>query len=58
MAAGTRDPRSKATWIQMAERWLRAAEIQAEAEEQADLIRRSRQPRHVRHHGWFDTASV
>ena len=58
MATATRDPRSKATWNQMADRWLRAAENQAKVEEQALAMRRARQPRRVRHHGWFDTASA
>jgi hypothetical protein len=58
MATTTRDSRSKATWNQMADRWLRAAENQAQVEQQAEAMRRARQPRRVRHHGWFDTASA
>ena len=58
MAAATRDPKSKATWSDLAERWRRAAENQAQIEGHANRIRRTRQPRRVRHHGWLDAVSA
>jgi hypothetical protein len=58
MAAATRDPKSKASWMQLAERWRRAAENQAHIEDQANAVRRARQPRHVRHHGWLGAVSA
>jgi DNA primase len=54
MAAASRDPNGRATWNQLAERWFRAAENQAQIEQQAQTARRARRPRHVRQHGWFD----
>jgi hypothetical protein len=58
MAAATRDPKSKATWSDLAERWGRAAENQAQIEDHANRIRRTWQPRRVRQHGWLDAVSA
>jgi len=58
MAAATRDPKSKGTWSGLAERWRRAAENQARIEDHANAIRRARQPRRARHHGWLDAVSA
>jgi hypothetical protein len=58
MAAATRDAKSKASWSDLAERWRRAAENQAQLEDHAKCIRRTRQPRRVRHHGWLDAVSA
>ena len=51
MASGTKDPKTKATWNEMAERWLRAAENQTGAEKQARTLKRTRHPQRVRQHG-------
>ena len=42
MAAVTNEPRAKATWTQMAERFFAAAVKQAKAEKQANSLRRAR----------------
>jgi hypothetical protein len=53
MAASTKDPRTKSTWNEMADRWSRAAENHREAEKQA-LLLRTRERRHQpRPHTWF-----
>ena len=57
MAATSKDAKSKATWNQLADRGLRAAENQAQLEDQALAARRNRHPRRVRHHGWLDAVS-
>ena len=56
MAAGTKDPNAKATWNEMADRWLRAAEKQSVAEKQAREQKRTRQPQRVRQHGWMNAS--
>ena len=56
MASGTKDPKTKATWNEMADRWLRAAENQSAAEKHAREQKRTRHPQRVRQHGWI-TAS-
>jgi hypothetical protein len=58
MAAATRDPKSRAAWSDLAERWRRAAENQAQIENDANAVRSARQPRRVRHHGWLGAVSA
>jgi hypothetical protein len=57
MAAATKEPRSKATWTELATRWEVAAQNQTKAEQQALEARRNRIPhRRPKHHGWLDNA--
>jgi hypothetical protein len=57
MAAATKEPRSKATWTELAKRWEVAAQNQAKAEEVAVQLRRNRVPhRRPKQHGWLDNA--
>jgi len=57
MAVATKDLKSKATWNEMAERWAKAAQTQAQVEQQAFALRRTRQPtRRAKVHGWLEAA--
>ena len=57
MAAATKEPRSKATWTELAKRWEIAAENQAKAEDVAVQVRRHRVAhRRPKQHGWLDSA--
>ena len=42
MAAASQEPRTKATWAQMASRWAKAAMNQAKSDEQALQLLRAR----------------
>jgi hypothetical protein len=56
MAAQTKDPRTKAIWKEMAERWAMAAENQACAEKTARALRHRREEHKPRRYGWLDEA--
>lgn len=56
MAAATKEPRGKATWIELAKRWETAADNQAKAEDVAVQLRRRIPHRRPKHHGWLDNA--
>ena len=57
MAAATKDPKSKLTWNEMADRWSAAANAQAKMEEQARTIQRNRVAhRRPKNYGWLDNA--
>jgi hypothetical protein len=45
MAAGTMDAQSRATWMQMANRWSVAAQNQRKVDEHAVVLRQARQSR-------------
>ena len=56
MASVTNDPKTKATWNEMADRWQRAAENQRVAEKQARAQKRTREPQRVGHQGGLNAS--
>jgi hypothetical protein len=52
-AAASRDPKTRAAWQELAERWARVAKTQLEAERQAEELHNSRHPRRQKsQHRW------